>query len=316
MQKPVVSITITTYNLEKYVRKTIQSVVDQLTDFPYEVVIGDDCSADNTRNIIREMQLKYPDKIQQLVFNEQNEGVSVLFPKVLQACKGDYIATLDGDDYWTDPYKLQKQYDFLQFQNECKACCTDYSIIDQDENILQEDYLKYKNRTSYTLKDILQSLTPPRHTAFFEAKLLPASFPENYKLARVNDDHYFFALIAQQTDIAVLNINTAHYRKHTGSLYAERPFDYKVNNLITTNTSMIKYFDQKLQRGYLIATLFGLYSRLSRYYLVKCKPVHFIRSYGKFVSFAFVYKPGLFFKYHYHLLMSLFSKKMRVFQME
>jgi len=316
MQKPVVSVSITTYNLEHYVRKTLQSVVDQETDFPIEIVVGDDCSTDNTRQIILEMKAQHPDKQWKLLFNEKNEGVSVLFPKVIQACKGDYIATLDGDDYWTDPLKLQKQYGFLQANKAFKACCTDYTVINQDENIMQADYLKAKAREEYSLNDILQSLTPPRHTAFFDVKLVPEKFPENYSLAKVNDDHYFFALIAEDSDIKVMDINTAHYRKHTGSLYSERPYDYKVENLITTNKCMMEHFKKISQKKILVTTLFGLYSRLSRYYLANIKPGKFIKSYGKFLNFSFVHKPSLFFKYNYHLMMTLFSRKMRVFQME
>ena len=79
---------------------------------------------------------------------------------------------------------------------------------------------------------------------------------------------------------------------------------------------MLEYFSEKEQKNTIKITLFGLYSRLTRYYMIKLKPISFIKSYGEFVKFALQNQPGLFFKFNYHLLMALFLGKMRVFEME
>ncbi len=316
MQKPVVSITITTYNLEKYVEKTIQSVVDQQTAFPIEVVIGDDCSTDHTREIILDMQQKHPHISWKLIFNETNEGVSVLFPKVIHACKGDYIATLDGDDYWTDPLKLQKQYDFIQSQKEFKACCTDYSIIDENENIIHKDYFKSWDNNHYTFENILSSLTPPRHTLFFSQEVVPNPFPVNYAAARINDDHYLMALVAEKTNIAVMDVNTAHYRKHTGGLYSKKPYDYKVKNLIGTNKLMLQHFTKAKHKKILTKTISGLYIGLNRYYLYHFKPIKFINAYFAAVFFMLQRNLSELFKMHYHLLLLPFKENLKTFNLD
>ena len=293
MQKPVVSIAITAYNKERFVAKTIQSVVDQVTDFPYEVVIGDDYSTDRTRKIIKEFQTKYPDKIRTLIFNEQNEGVSVLFPKVLQNCTGEYIATLDGDDYWTD-----------------------YTIVDEYDKVIHKDYFKSWGKNIYRLEDILSSLTPPRHTLFFKKEVLPDPFPENYKTARVNDDHYFSALIAEKSDITVLYINTANYLKHTGGIYSEKPYDYKVINLITTNKCMLQHFKKKQHKKIIATTVSGLYSGLTRFYLTRFRFIRFFSSYVNAHLFMLKNKPSAMIRFNYHLVLMLFNKNLRIFNLD
>lgn len=316
MLKPVVSVTITTYNLETFVEKTIQSVLDQETDFPFEIVIGDDCSTDGTQDIIKRFQKQYPDIIRTVIFNEKNEGVSVLFPRVILSCKGQFIATLDGDDYWTDNNKLQMQLNYLKNNSEYKICCTDYSIIDKYENIIEKDHLRRKKREKYTISDIIYSTTPPRHTAFFAASIVPNPFPVNYKMVKVNDDHYFFTLLTQYSDIGVLKVNTANYRKHDGGIYSKKPFDYKITNLIITNSCMLEYFKDESIRKKLINNLFGLYSKLGRYYFAYGKFSLFAGNYINMLKFTFANNPILYIKFHYHLLISTFSKKMKIFEID
>ena len=103
-----VSIAMVTYNHEKFIAKALDSVLMQRTDFDYEIVIGEDCSSDNTRNIVIEYKRRYPDNIV-LFLNEKNLGMYGNCSQVFQACQGEYIAVLEGDDYWTSPDKLQKQ---------------------------------------------------------------------------------------------------------------------------------------------------------------------------------------------------------------
>jgi glycosyltransferase involved in cell wall biosynthesis len=102
-----------TYNHEKYIREAIEGVLMQQTDFDFELVIGEDCSTDSTRKICLEYQRQYPEKIK-LLLPSQNMGMMPNFIATLQACQGQYIALCDGDDYWTDPLKLQKQVEFLE----------------------------------------------------------------------------------------------------------------------------------------------------------------------------------------------------------
>lgn len=108
------SVVFITYNHEPYLRKALDSVLMQETDFDFEIVVGEDCSTDRTRGLLLEYKEKYPDRIT-LLFREKNLGRPTLnVYQTAMACKGDYLAFLEGDDYWTDSRKLQSQVDFLR----------------------------------------------------------------------------------------------------------------------------------------------------------------------------------------------------------
>ena len=115
---PKVSVCVITYNQEKYIRQCLQSIVDQVTDFDFEVIVGDDCSIDGTRNIVREFAEQYPDIVKP-IYQEKNIGGGVHnFLTVHNEAKGEFIAHVDGDDYCL-PGKLQAQADLLDSDPNC-----------------------------------------------------------------------------------------------------------------------------------------------------------------------------------------------------
>jgi glycosyltransferase involved in cell wall biosynthesis len=115
--QPTVSIVMIAYNLEKYLDAAVESVLIQQTNFKVELIIGEDCSTDNTRAIALKYQQKYPHLIKVLL-PKKNQGLTPNCVATHNACIGKYIALLDGDDYWTNPLKLQKQIDFLESHPE------------------------------------------------------------------------------------------------------------------------------------------------------------------------------------------------------
>ena len=108
-----VSVCIITYMHEKYISQALDSVFMQKTNFDFEVIVGEDASTDGTREILLEYKEKYGDKLV-LVLHDENVGVSKNSISVQKKVRGKYIASLEGDDFWTDEYKLQKQYDILE----------------------------------------------------------------------------------------------------------------------------------------------------------------------------------------------------------
>ena len=110
---PLVSVCMTTYNHEHYIAEAIESVITQRVNFAFEIVIGEDCSTDNTLTICRDYQSRYPEIIR-IVTSENNIGMHANYRRTIESCSGKYIAMLDGDDYFTDPNKLQMQVDALQ----------------------------------------------------------------------------------------------------------------------------------------------------------------------------------------------------------
>lgn len=118
---PLVSIIIVTYNHFSVISKCIDSVLSQDTTFPIEIILADDCSTDGAREICEEYAAKYPELIR-LLPSDRNVGAVANEQRAFLAAKGKYIATCEGDDYWTDPLKLQKQVDFLEANPDYSVC--------------------------------------------------------------------------------------------------------------------------------------------------------------------------------------------------
>jgi glycosyltransferase involved in cell wall biosynthesis len=117
----LLSVAITTYNHEKYIEQAILSALNQKTDFEYEIIVGDDFSNDGTQLIIEKLCLLHPNKIN-YIRNSSNVGFRNNNINVWSACQGKYIAYLEGDDFWTDNHKLQKQVDVLEGDPSLSAC--------------------------------------------------------------------------------------------------------------------------------------------------------------------------------------------------
>ena len=136
-----VSVCVATYNHEKYIAECLQSLVDQKTNFRFEVIVGEDCSTDSTREIVREFAEKYPDIIVS-IYHEENVGGNKNYLATHDAAKGEYIAHMDGDDYAL-PGKLQAQYDFL-IKNPSIAVCFHRIYVDYGEKRYVPDLITSK----------------------------------------------------------------------------------------------------------------------------------------------------------------------------
>lgn len=132
--KPLVSIVCIAYNHEPYIRECLESFVTQKVNFPIEILVNDDCSKDNTALIIREYEQKYPDLFKCVYQNENqySKGVQPWFDILFPMVQGKYIALCEGDDYWVDPMKLQKQIEILEKDETLVGCYTDYYDVDLD----------------------------------------------------------------------------------------------------------------------------------------------------------------------------------------
>ncbi|PRY82465.1 glycosyltransferase family 2 protein [Alkalibacterium olivapovliticus] len=119
-----VSISVTTYNQEKYIEQTLESLLMQIANFDFEILINDDASSDKSQDIIRQYEEKYPAIIKPIYQreNQYSQGKEVHYTFNYTRAQGKYIAYCDGDDYWTDPLKLQKQFDFMESHSHVSAC--------------------------------------------------------------------------------------------------------------------------------------------------------------------------------------------------
>lgn len=129
--RPLVSVRTVTYNHEKYIAQCLEGILMQRTNFPFELVIGEDCSTDRTREIVLAYENKYPDKIRAIV-SERNVGVAQNALRVMRACQGKYHAFCEGDDYWIDPLKLQKQVYFMEAHQDVTMCFHNALVVKED----------------------------------------------------------------------------------------------------------------------------------------------------------------------------------------
>ena len=137
-QNPKVSVCVITYNQEAYIKTCLKSILSQQTNFDFDIVIGEDCSKDNTATIISECTKNHSHI--KLLDNTSNLGVLPNFIRTLEATTGKYIAFCEGDDYWVDENKLQKQVDFLEQNSEYRYCGHQSQVL--DNAILTPMYIK------------------------------------------------------------------------------------------------------------------------------------------------------------------------------
>ena len=128
---PIVSLLLLTYNHSEFIAQAINSILEQKVNFDYEILIGDDCSSDGTCEIVDSYAKKYPNLIK-TIRSEQNVGALRNEKRLMEASQGKYIAFLEGDDYWVDQFKLQKQVDFLEAN-------PDYGLVHGDVNHYYQD---------------------------------------------------------------------------------------------------------------------------------------------------------------------------------
>ena len=155
---PLVSICCAAYNHEPYIRQCLDGFVMQRTTFPFEVLIHDDASTDKTADIIREYEKKYPDIIKPIYQkeNQYSKGGKISLRFNIPRAKGKYIAFCEGDDYWIDPLKLQKQVDFLEANPDYGLVCTDVDFYIQAEDRFIRNYFQSKKYPiKYTFEDFL-----------------------------------------------------------------------------------------------------------------------------------------------------------------
>ena len=143
MAEPLVSIHMITYNQAPYIGQAIEGVLRQKVDFGVELVIGEDCSTDGTREIVLGYQAKYPDSIR-VVTSDNNVGARKNSYRVMKACRGKYVAFCEGDDYWHHPGKLQKQVDYMESHSECGLIYSSYDVYHANSQKLIRNFIKYR----------------------------------------------------------------------------------------------------------------------------------------------------------------------------
>lgn len=216
---PMVSITCIAYNHEKYISQAIDSFLIQETDFPFEIIIHDDASTDNTQEIIKHYAKKYPNLIRTILQKENHwlgKGINATTTIVWPSAKGKYIAWCEGDDYWTDPLKLQKQVDFLEGHESYSGIHSKVAYIDKDNNHLGYSDRVQPNFESISFGELVQKNVI--HTCSFLFKKESLLYGDKYlwEITPEFHDIYLFLGVALKGRIKYLNEHTATYRRFVG----------------------------------------------------------------------------------------------------
>lgn len=212
--QPKVTVIVFAYNQEQYIAQAIESILMQQTDFVYEINILEDCSTDRTRAIVLDFQRRYPDKIR-VDLPVQNQNNNKAFATAVCMAQSQYIALLDGDDYWTSPHKLQKQVDFLDRHPESVTCFHAVQVFYEDGS--RPARISKSQKPALTIEDILEGLIIQTGSTMFRRSAVQ-NFPEWYQTAGIGDWELHIFL-AQHGNAAYLDTVMSAYRKHRGGIY-------------------------------------------------------------------------------------------------
>lgn len=257
LKEPLVSICCLTYNHAPYIRDTIEGFLIQKTNFPFEIIIHDDASTDGTDEIIREYEAKYPDIIKPIyeTENQHSKELGKVTKITYSAACGKYIALCEGDDYWTDPYKLQKQVDFLEENEEYAVCFHRYKIVDNETKSVRDDncsslFVKQPEIVDIDTNLFLNQWVTQPLTMVFRKDCLNLTLYNQYHFFR--DMHLIYHLL-QKGKGCILSFYGGIYREHLNGIHSKRPLTYQCEIGIVVAKELYDYnkSDILLKKNYI-----------------------------------------------------------------
>lgn len=213
---PLVSVCMTTYNHAPYLARAIEGVLSQRTTFGVELVLGEDCSTDGTRVICEAYAGRYPGRIR-VVTSSANVGWRANYRRTFEACRGKYVAYCDGDDWWSDPCKLQMQVELMESDPECGMCYTSVNEYLQASCELRPD----PDRHYTDFEEMLLGISVPNCTTLARRELIAAYYaeicPETHP-EWLTDDWPMWLWFARRSRIRHIDRVTAVHRRLAGSV--------------------------------------------------------------------------------------------------
>jgi len=217
----------------------------QKVDFDYEIVVGEDCSTDGTRDILMDFHRHYPERIFPQLRN-RNLGAMRNLRETLAACRGQYVALLEGDDYWTNDQKLQRQVGFLDKHPGCALCCHRVRFLDETtaETPPKAEVFPSLRAGSYSIEDLLRgNFVMTCSTVLRRGFIGP--IPGWFSKIKLGD-WPLFALVARHGSIELMDEIMADYRVHGGGIWTAMPEASRVNAC----TQMLKALDRHFRFQY------------------------------------------------------------------
>lgn len=245
---PKVTVICTAYNHEKYIRKTLEGFVMQKTNFPFQIIIHDDASNDKTADIIKEFSKKHQKTFIPILQkeNQMSKRINIFDEYIFPLIKSDYVAICEGDDYWIDPLKLQKQYDALENNPNCGMCVHITQSCDEDGNIINEFFPSKScgfNKTKIIKKEeMIETLFSFNSYPFQTSSYFYRIDEDNDLINKLpHFDRYLMLSIASKHDFFFINEKMSVYRRFSKNSWSSKrrtntfTRDYQTLNFITSD---------------------------------------------------------------------------------
>jgi glycosyltransferase involved in cell wall biosynthesis len=225
MDAPVLSVLIPTYNHAGHIAQAIQGALEQEAPFPIEILVGDDCSTDGTTEIVREFERDFPGRVRVFV-PDTNQGGTANFNRLYRAARGEFIAQLEGDDYWIDPKKLEKQVALLRERPELALCFHKVRIDYEDGSGRASEISNLNDPETSDLSRITRFNYICTASSVFRNRLIDG-LPDWVNPLPLGD-WPLFVLLAEHGDIGMIDEVMAVYRIHSGSTWGSKPEQYRL----------------------------------------------------------------------------------------
>lgn len=234
MEEIGVSILCLAYNHENYIKDAIEGFLQQKTTFPFEIIINEDASTDNTAKMIQEYENRYPDKVK-VIYHKKNtysQGININKEFMLPLARGKYIALCDGDDYWTDPLKLQKQYDAMEANPNCYMCLhrvreINVSAVEQTVTFIPRNRINTGIMTSREFLGLLGKSNFFNEVCYFFRRKEYVNYQNNYPefasafMKNKTDDAPMLLYFGQLGDVYYLDEDMAAYRHYVAGSWSD-----------------------------------------------------------------------------------------------
>lgn len=246
--KPLVSICCITYNHESYIEDAIEGFLIQKTDFPFEILIHDDASTDQTADIIHQYEEKYPKLIKPIyqAQNQYSQGKRII-PILMEIANGDYLALCEGDDFWTNKNKLQLQVDFLIANSDFSMCFHKVGVL-RGNNLDLEEHKKYylkiiAHKAEFSIEDMIKDNFIATCSVMFRKENL-----HNW-LSFFNDlpfgDWVINIINASKGKIKYFDEAMGTYRIHVGGVWSGKSLEYRYDAVLKFYKLINRYFEYK-----------------------------------------------------------------------
>ena len=240
-EHPMISVYCATYNHENYITQALDSILMQKTQYSMEILVGEDCSTDNTRAVLKEYEKQHPGKLK-VFYRERNLFVGN-FKDLKKRCKGRYIICLEGDDFWTDEYKIEKQVNFLEAHPEYLAVAHNCVVVGEDSKSTGEVYPECKV-PEYTMKCYQNDIMPGQTTTllcrnYVHGNVFDTSFINTSLIP--GDRKLYFSLVANGRVYCMQEVMSAYRHVTSSGSSFSATYKYKYENAYNWNLEQLKY---------------------------------------------------------------------------